>query len=85
MSFIIHCPTCGSRAVTEFRFGGERLERPDQGASELEWSNYLYSRRNERGEQSEWWYHRLGCRRWVIALRDTVENQVGQITRPEGS
>jgi sarcosine oxidase delta subunit len=28
------------------------------------------------GEQKEWWYHRLGCRKWMVAERDTITNKV---------
>ena len=28
------------------------------------------------GVQTEWWYHRLGCGRWLQAVRDTKTNHV---------
>ena len=26
--------------------------------------------------QTEWWYHRSGCRQWIQAVRNTVTNEV---------
>jgi sarcosine oxidase, subunit delta len=73
--FQIECPNCGARGVTEFRYGGEVNARPD-GSDEREWATYLYGRENVLGVQSEWWFHRLGCRRWFLARRHTMTNQV---------
>lgn len=83
MSFLIPCPNCGPRAVEEFRFGGEMLSRPSPQASERDWASYFYSRRNLAGEQTEWWYHKFGCRRWLIAERDTVSNSVSASRWPQ--
>lgn len=83
MSFLIPCPNCGSRPVEEFRFGGEMLSRPSPQASERDWASYFYSRRNVAGEQNEWWYHKFGCRRWLIAERDTVTNSVSTSRWPQ--
>ena len=82
MPFLMPCPNCGRRPVAEFRFGGERLRRPDPGAGPAEWATYLYARVNAAGEQSEWWYHKFGCRRWLIASRDTVTNAVSSSRWP---
>ncbi len=76
MSFRIPCPQCGERSVYEFRFGGEYATRPQQGAGEDEWYRYNFVRRNEMGSQTEWWYHRLGCRQWLRAVRETRTNKV---------
>ncbi len=84
MSFLIPCPNCGERPVVEFRFGGERLSRPAPGATEREWATYFYARTNAAGEQSEWWYHKFGCRRWLVARRDTVTNAVSSSRWPNG-
>jgi sarcosine oxidase, subunit delta len=73
--FEIECPNCGARAVTEFRYGGELNARPF-GSDEREWSGYLYARRNVLGVQTEWWFHRMGCRRWLLARRHTLTNEV---------
>jgi sarcosine oxidase subunit delta len=61
MSFLITCPNCGPRDVTEFNYGGQILA---SGASNLP------------GRQQERWYHRFGCRRWLRTERDVRTNQV---------
>jgi heterotetrameric sarcosine oxidase delta subunit len=76
MSFVLSCPVCGPREVTDFAFGGEVVERPDTSPSFRELNSYVYFRRNAAGPQREWWYHRSGCRAWFIGERDTRTNQV---------
>jgi sarcosine oxidase subunit delta len=76
MAFLLRCPQCGPRDVTEFRWGGEQSTRPAPGSPPATWTDYLYTRRNEAGVQQEWWYHRAGCRRWFVAVRDTRVNRV---------
>lgn len=76
MSFLVRCPNCGDRSVYEFRFGGELKRRPSLEASEAEWMDYRYNRANKAGVQTEWWFHRSGCRQWLQARRNTVTNQV---------
>ncbi len=75
---LLHCPNCGPRNVSEFRFGGETNVRPPADAmlSDAEWSDYLYMRENRAGVQREWWYHRAGCGLWFLAERHTQTNQV---------
>jgi len=82
MSFLLRCPHCGPRDVYEFRFGGEYQQRPAAGASRDVWVRYLYLRANESGVQREWWYHRLGCGLWFLALRDTRTNAVQETALP---
>jgi heterotetrameric sarcosine oxidase delta subunit len=82
MAFLLACPNCGERDVHEFRFGGELIARPEPDASSEVWSSYFYNRRNVAGEQREWWYHALGCRKWFVALRDTVTNEVRDTSWP---
>jgi sarcosine oxidase, subunit delta len=79
--FQISCPYCGPRAVTEFRFGGEVTSRPAD-ASDREWAGYLYARQNTLGLQNEWWFHRFGCRRWFLARRHTMTNEVVETHLP---
>jgi sarcosine oxidase subunit delta len=62
VSFLLTCPSCGPREVHEFRYGGQLL--PSGGGANLP------------GPQRERWYHRLGCRRWLVAERDVRTNQV---------
>jgi heterotetrameric sarcosine oxidase delta subunit len=76
VSFVIGCPNCGSRGVYEFRFGGERRQRPLPQASDKKWTDFVYNRDNLSGVQEEWWYHRDGCGKWFLAERDTSCNQV---------
>lgn len=60
MSFMLTCPNCGPRDVAEFRYGGQ-LGRQALNLPEA---------------QTERWYHRLGCRRWLVAERDVRTNEV---------
>lgn len=75
----LECPNCGPRNVSEFRFRGEYVERPRDGADPAQrraWAEYLYFRDNRAGVQKEWWYHRAGCGRWFLADRDTKSHAV---------
>lgn len=83
MAFLLRCPNCGERSVGDFRFGGEVTSRPDRDASLQEWTHYYYFRKNESGVQREWWYHKFGCRKWFLAVRDTRTNQVKETSWPE--
>jgi len=76
MSFVLTCPNCGPREVTDFGYGGELSARPSGSPSFREVNVYNYFRRNVAGVQREWWYHRSGCRTWFIAERDTRTNEV---------
>jgi sarcosine oxidase delta subunit len=63
MSFLLTCPNCGPRDVSEFRYGGQILSSETSGS-------------NLPGPQRERWFHRLGCRRWLAAERDVRSNEV---------
>lgn len=77
------CPWCGYRNVSEFRYMGELLDRPDPASTTPEeWRAYLYLRRNPAGRLEEGWYHRAGCRRYFEAVRDTTDNTVFETRRP---
>ena len=76
MSFLIPCPNCGERDANEFRYGGESRERPAGLDDDRVWAEYVFGRDNSPGEQLEWWFHRLGCRRWFVAVRNLTSNQV---------
>jgi sarcosine oxidase subunit delta len=76
MSFLLTCPHCGVREVTDFAFGGELRTRPDADAGVRELNAYNYFRHNAAGVQKEWWFHRSGCRAWFTAERDTRTNEV---------
>ncbi len=84
MSFLLNCPNCGPREVTDFAYGGEVVPRPTTKPTQRELNSYNYFRRNLAGVQREWWYHRSGCRAWFLADRDTTTNQVSWVGLPEG-
>lgn len=68
MSFLLSCPNCGPRDVSEFRYGGQILPAAPAGT--------VPPGGNLPGPQRERWYHRFGCRRWLVAQRDVCSNQV---------
>jgi len=76
VSYVLTCPNCGVREVTDFGYGGEISARPKSRPSFRELNAYNYFRRNVAGVQREWWYHRSGCRAWFVAERDTRDNDV---------
>jgi heterotetrameric sarcosine oxidase delta subunit len=76
VSFLLTCPNCGTREVTDFGYGGEVTVRPASRPGRRELNAYNYFRRNVAGVQREWWFHRSGCRAWFIAERDTTTNEV---------
>jgi sarcosine oxidase subunit delta len=71
MSFLLACPNCGPRDVYEFRYGGQLLDPQGTGS-------------NLPGPQRERWYHRFGCRRWLVAERDLRTNEVLHVRLLEG-
>jgi heterotetrameric sarcosine oxidase delta subunit len=82
MSYLLTCPHCGTREVTDFAFGGEVSARPAGSPSFRELNTYNYFRRNVAGVQREWWFHRSGCRAWFLAQRDTRTNEVLSVFLP---
>ena len=74
MSYLLTCPNCGVREVTDFGYGGEIAARPKSQPTFRELNTYNYFRRNVAGVQREWWFHRSGCRAWFVAERDTRTN-----------
>ncbi len=84
MSFLVPCPHCVQRDVGEFRFGGEKNARPTNidELSPSQWAHYVYDRKNVDGMQTEWWYHRGGCRQWFLATRNTISNIVEKTWLP---
>ncbi|NMG01180.1 sarcosine oxidase subunit delta [Aromatoleum toluolicum] len=76
----IYCPHCAEyREEEEFRPKGEaHIARPvaPEAASDEEWGNYLFFRKNPRGLHHELWYHAAGCRKFFNATRDTVSYQI---------
>jgi sarcosine oxidase subunit delta len=76
VSYVLTCPNCGPREVTDFSFGGEVNPRPRTTPSPRELGSYNYFRDNVAGVQREWWFHRSGCGEWFLAERDTRTNEV---------
>lgn len=73
----IPCPHCGLRDETEFVNGGEAdIQRPAPECSEEAWAAYLFTRANPKGPLRERWFHRFGCRRWLIVTRDTLSHEI---------
>ena len=76
VSFLLTCPNCGTRDVSEFRYGGQIIETPPPLAPPSEGWERRGS--NLPGPQRERWFHRFGCRRWLVAERDVRTNEVLQ-------
>jgi sarcosine oxidase subunit delta len=83
LTLLIECPNCGARSAYEFYFGGEVQRRPAVNASDKDWYDYAYGRKNIHGIQKEWCYHKFGCKRWFLAVRDTGDNRVLETFLPE--
>jgi sarcosine oxidase, subunit delta len=76
---MLPCPWCGDRNVSEFRYAGELVPRPDPATvTPPQWRDYLYLRGNQRGWVAERWHHRAGCRQYFTIDRDTATDE----TRP---
>lgn len=76
---LINCPYCGDRAESEFSCGGEAgIARPadPDSLSDAEWADYLFMRKNTRGQHREIWNHAAGCRRWFEVERHTVSYRI---------
>jgi len=83
MALLVPCPNCGDREFSEFAYGGESNKRPAPGAPSRELARYLFFRKNVAGVQVEWWYHRDGCQRWLLARRDTRSNLIEEAYWPQ--
>ena len=78
----IACPYCGPRDEIEFRYGGEAhiARPPDPDAlGDEEWADYVFMRKNPKGDHAERWVHVHGCRRWFNAVRDTASHEIKSI------
>lgn len=81
---LITCPHCGPRNVDEFSFGGEIVPRPSPDADRGAWRDYLYMKDNVAGWQEERWFHGSGCRRYLVAERNTVTNEIRSVRDANG-
>jgi sarcosine oxidase, subunit delta len=73
--FLIRCPYCGERDLSEFAYGGEaHIARPtnSETMSDADWAGYIFQRSNPKGVFAERWNHQAGCRRWFNVLRNTA-------------
>jgi len=75
----IHCPWCGERDYTEFRYGSDATKpRPAHASDDMKaWHDYIFVFDNPKGPHREFWQHVLGCRQWLVLERDTSTNTVG--------
>jgi heterotetrameric sarcosine oxidase delta subunit len=79
----IHCPYCGIRDETEFRYRGDAsLERPTDGAPLEDWHRHVYERTNPRGWHCEWWLHVGGCRSLLKVVRHTLTHEISAVGLP---
>jgi sarcosine oxidase, subunit delta len=78
VSYLLTCPHCGVREVSDFAFGGEVNPRPTVKPTMRELGAYVHFRRNVAGL-----YHRSGCRAWFLAERDTRTNEVHSVFLPQ--
>ena len=76
MSFLLTCPNCGPRDASEFRYGGQILPCLPTSSSTSSAEHAATTGSNLPGPQRERWYHRFGCRRWLVAERDVRTNTV---------
>jgi sarcosine oxidase, subunit delta len=74
---LIPCPYCGPRNASEFVYEGEVKARPKSDSmSPAEWRRYLYMKNNPLGWTTETWYHSSGCRKFLMAERHTMTNEI---------
>ena len=82
----IACPYCGPREIGEFSYLGDtKPTRPDAGASEDAFFDFVYLRDNVAGEMSEYWYHGGGCRAWLKVARNTVTHEIFSVEPAPGA
>ena len=73
---LLKCPINGTRPLSEFIFGGEWRDMPNQDtSSDLEWASYVHYRDNAPGIKKEWWYHSPSGT-WFVAERNTLTDEV---------
>lgn len=75
----IPCPYCGTRDQSEFSHHGEaHIVRPlkSDTLSDTQWGDYVFFRKNTKGDYAELWMHRHGCRKFFHMLRNTVTDDI---------
>ncbi|MEM7056490.1 MAG: sarcosine oxidase subunit delta [Pseudomonadota bacterium] len=75
---LLLCPYCDVLVEeTELTPGGEaHLTRFGPGSSDLDFQNYLFTRKNPKGIHFERWRHTFGCGKWFHVARCTVTLEV---------
>lgn len=85
----IKCPYCGGvRDEEEFTYGGPyERKRPEAPAelTDVQWSEYLFTRDNTRGFTLERWRHTFGCRQWFGIERHTETHEISASFRLDAS
>ena len=79
---IIDCPFCGKRDHEEFSYEGDANVRyPKWGnQDEKAWYEAVFLRNNPKGAHTEYWYHQMGCRMWLVVERDTLTHKISSVT-----
>ncbi len=75
----IPCPYCGTRDQSEFSHQGEAfITRPldSDKMNDQKWGDYVFFRKNTKGNYAELWMHRHGCRKFFHLLRNTVTDEI---------
>ncbi len=58
--------------------------RPDAETDAATWIEFVYFRDNPRGVHAELWQHVLGCRAWLVVIRDTGSHAVIRVEPASG-
>ena len=76
--FEIKCPWCGLRSQKEFTYLGDAsVKRPNpDSASDKDWFEYIYIRKNPKGWHEELWQHSSGCRTIFKVHRNTITHEI---------
>jgi sarcosine oxidase, subunit delta len=73
---IMICPLNGPRNISEFVYGGEVRDIPDQNTcTDQEWADYVFNQDNQIAIVREWWMHAPSSY-WFIAERHTASDEV---------
>lgn len=73
---IMICPLNGPRNMSEFSYGGEVREMPDQNScTDEEWADYVFNKDNQIAVVREWWMHTPSSY-WFIAERHTATDEI---------
>jgi heterotetrameric sarcosine oxidase delta subunit len=82
--FLIRCPWCGDREISDFAYGGEaHVARPanPERLTDDGWADYVFLRTNPKGIFAERWNHQAGCRRWFNMIRNTATDEILAVYR----